>query len=96
MGSTAQEMFPFFPKCTGRSTKARAKVQLHFNKEPSLSALMLPCNSATKNPVLLSLRSAGTDAARHLRLTHTVTPCAAVQFEDRSCHFGGGENPLIL
>lgn len=35
----------FLLKCMGRSTKRRSKVRLHFNKEPSLSSLMLCCHA---------------------------------------------------
>lgn len=35
----------FLLKCMGRSTKKRSKVRLHFNKEPSLSSLMLCCHA---------------------------------------------------
>lgn len=35
----------FLLKCSGRSTKRRSKVLLHFNKGPGLSSLMLCCHA---------------------------------------------------
>ena len=87
----------FLLKCMGRSTKRRSKVRLHFNKEPSLSSLMLCCHALQlqRNGALVTENWSKRHWAfpeltsLHHNITVTHTLCTAVWCVCRVCSFGG-------
>lgn len=86
----------FLLKCMGRSTKKRSEVRLHFNKEPSMSSLILCCCALQlqRNSALVT----GNWSKRHWafpeltsphhNITVTHTPCTAVWCVRRVCSLG--------